>query len=132
MSTADVPSSNLYIPYANPRRLLTYSATGTGFTQTVNNTATLAPYWLILGCDIVASGAEPVQCFVNLQVPAGQQIYYDSQSTGEGLGVRFPYRGQVPVLPNESFAVQVSSSAAITWYATVWGLTWSGAFPPGW
>ena len=129
MSTAEVPSSNLWIPYSFPRRFISYSGTGTNISQTVTNNVFINSMYVILGCDLVASGSEPVQCFVNLQIPQGVQVYYDSQSTGEGLGVRFPWRGQIPLFYNDTLEVDVSSNASINWYITVWGLLWSTAVP---
>lgn len=123
MSTAEVPSSNLWFDDAFPLRLISYAVTSSGGTVTYDTGPEPAPLAIILGCDIVASGSEPIQCFVNLQIPTGIQVYYDSQSTGEGLGVRFPWRGQIPLADGEDVSVQFSSSGSINWYVTVWGVT---------
>lgn len=122
MSTAEVPSSNLWFEGAYALRLVSHSETSTGGSVTFDTGDNPSPRPIILGVDFVASGFEPIQCFVNLQVPTGIQVYYDSQSTGEGLGVRFPWRGQIPVLDGEDVTAEFSSSGTINWYVTVWGL----------
>jgi hypothetical protein len=90
-------------------------------------TRTIAPdgigACLVLGIELIASGASPVQCFANFQVPSGSMVYYDSQSIGEGLGVRFVYRGQAVLLEDESMAVTFSATGGSPqWSLSAWGL----------
>jgi len=81
-----------------------------------------AGHLLLLGIDVVASDAEPVHCWVGYEIPAGYRAYWDSQSTGEGLGVRFPWRGQVPLLPTEYVVLHLRSDTSIDWSWVLWGL----------
>lgn len=80
--------------------------------------------------DITATGAEPVQCFASVQGVIGEAFYYDSQSTGEGLGVRFTWRGQYALDIGERVQLLCTSSAPIDWGAHVDGYTILGWATP--
>ncbi len=124
MSAPEAASSNLWEPDALPIRLMSHAETSTGMSVIASLAAFTGSSAVVLGVDIVAAHAEPVQCFVEVQIPNGILVYYDSQSAGEGLGVRFTYRGQVPLLAGEGMTVHTSTAggATIDWYATAWGL----------
>lgn len=122
MSTGDVPGNTLFWPNSLPERFISSSQTGTsGSYQHIPN-VNIPGGQLILGIDFVASGSEPIQLFVNAQGPSGIQFYYDSQSTGEGNGVRFVWRGQLPLHASETLSVNWTASGSIATYCTAWGL----------
>jgi hypothetical protein len=82
---------------------------------------------LITQIDAVAFNANPVQCFFHVQlIPVGASdgpaFYYDSQSTGEGNGVWFSWRGALPVLFEEQVFFEATSSATIDWGCIASGL----------
>lgn len=122
MTATDIAASNLYWPNTVPFRYTRLSTTSTGTTDTI-----FQPAWgnggiVVLGFDLVAWNANPVQCFCRLDLPTNCAVFYDSQSAGEGNGIRFTWRGQIPLGPSESFSVYFSAVAAITWSYAVHGL----------
>lgn len=131
MTATDIASANLWWPNAIPSRCI--SATSSTASQSFDflGAAAAAGTTLVMGMDVVASGAEPVQCFCALQLPRGVTVFYDSQSTGEGLGVRFTWRGQIPIGGTDEGSVVVRSSGTIPWAVTVWGITIPGLYTVG-
>jgi hypothetical protein len=92
-----------------------------------------ASSWIITQLDYTATQAMPVQCFFAAEVwrnggTSGPTFYYDSQSTGEGNGVWFSWRGALPLAPNDALAVVASSVSAIVWGGVVSGVVgpWAG------
>jgi hypothetical protein len=122
MTATDIASSNLYYPGGIPCRLISHKENSTGNTTTVKPSLSNVGAVLVLGFDAVASGSEPIQCFIDFQIPTGFQVFYDSQSTGEGNGVRFTWRGQAPLMFDEQLSTTYSSSGAIEWTVNAWGL----------
>ena len=88
-----------------------------------NNTLGTMP--VLTGLDGVASNANPIQCFFWAQstgspnVPC--QFYYDSQSTGEGNGVWFSWRGALPMPFGTELELFGNSSGTSNWSVTAWG-----------
>jgi hypothetical protein len=122
MTATGIASSNLYYPGGVPCRFLSHTELSSGNTVSVQPSLSNVGSVLVLGFDAVASGASPVQCFIDFQVPIGFQVFYDSQSSGEGNGVRFTWRGQAPLMFNERLATKFSSVSNITWTVSAWGL----------
>lgn len=81
---------------------------------------------LILGIDWTATQDEPVQCFTHLLYAGSFLFYWDSQSTGEGLGVRWSWRGALPLAQGQVIQVIGTSSSAIEWSGS-----WFGLLVPG-
>jgi hypothetical protein len=120
MTATDIASSNLWWPDCQPCRLFNFHVLGTSATQTATPSPTGTR--LIMGIDVVAAHANPIQCFVEFRVPSAISVFYDSQSTGQGNGVRFTWRGQVPIGPGETISIVATSSASLDWYLQAWGL----------
>jgi hypothetical protein len=76
---------------------------------------------VVYGMDAVASQGFPTQCFCSLQAPTPVEVYYDSQSIGEGLGVCFTWRGAVPLEEGQSLLLHCKSGLGVSWSLTVWG-----------
>lgn len=117
-----VASSNLAWPDAQPIRLFSGTGTGTNISFQFAHETFLGTTVLILGFDAVAQGSEPIMCFCQFTAPAGIFLYYDSQSTGQGLGVRFQWRGQSPLFTGEAAEGRGISSGSINWSFSAWGL----------
>lgn len=77
-------------------------------------------YFVLLGVDITATQDQPVQCWVGLAIN-GNIFYWDSQSTGEGLGVTFAWRGQILIQPGEHLKADCTSASTIQWGCVMWG-----------
>lgn len=79
---------------------------------------------LVLGVDITATQAEPVgPLFASAGITDTGPFYWDSQSTGEGLGVTFSWRGQMPVFAGETVYANISgSSLGAVLCAYIWGV----------
>jgi hypothetical protein len=109
-----------------PVRLVANESSGTGLQSTVQN------IWegsslVITQIDGVARNANPVQCFFYAYVlpvgtSAGCTFYYDSQSTGEGNGVWFSWRGALPLALSDQLIIASVSSATIQWSHVASGL----------
>lgn len=83
--------------------------------------------WVITGIDFVAWNAQPVQCFFraehwNYSATFGAAFYYDSQSTGEGNGIWFSWRGALPLAPTDTLNCVGTSASNITWGGKVFGI----------
>jgi hypothetical protein len=116
----------LSVTDAVPSRFLAYGSIGTGFLQTVNP-AEPGSTSVLTQVDAVAYNAEPVQCWFHASMFAsgsGAELafYYDSQSTGEGLGVWFSWRGALPFHGADALQVYATSSGSITWSVLCSGL----------
>lgn len=122
MTATDIAASNLYWPGTVPLRYIRANSLSSGSTDTIAQPAWANGGCIILGLDLVAAGAEPSQCFCSFSVPNNCTIFYDSQSTGEGNGIRFTWRGQIPLGPSESMQVYFSSAMSITWSYAISGL----------
>lgn len=100
--------------------------TSTSFTfSAVNSDA--ATLWLVTQIDVTATQANPVTCFCGFQFRSlggstGPYFYWDSQSAGQGNGVRWFWRGAMPLGPTDGVAVVCSSSANIVWGGVISGL----------
>jgi hypothetical protein len=70
--------------------------------------------FVVTHADCTLSGAEPIgPIFASLWI-GSVQVYYDSQSTGEGLGVTFAWRGMVPFTPaSEGCYWQIGGASGI-------------------
>lgn len=69
--------------------------------------------YVVTAVDMTCTGAEPVQCFANITGILGEIIYWDSQSTGEGLGVSFNWRGFYIVEIGNPFHAAMTSASSI-------------------
>lgn len=122
MTALLTPSSNLYIPATVNRVLAQGQTTGTALTVTYTPSVG-GSGGLLLGVDMTCTQANPVQCFANIQLGSGGPIiYWDSQSTGEGNGVTFGWRGQLYVSPSVHLNCALTAAASITMGIVVWGL----------
>lgn len=75
------------------------------------------------GVDWTATQSFPVHCFTHLQLqPNGTIFYWDSQSTGEGNGVRWSWRGDLPLGVGDGFQVVGTADGSIQWGAVAWAL----------
>jgi hypothetical protein len=120
VTATDIASSNLWVGWAQPFRIFNQHTLGTNGGATV--TPSPSGTRLVMGMDVVAAHANPIQCFCEFRVPSAISVFYDSQSTGEGNGVRFTWRGQIPISPGESVTIVATSSGSLDWYITAWGL----------
>lgn len=78
---------------------------------------------LLQGVDVTATGANPIQCFAHLTSPAGSIFWWDSQSTGEGNGVRWTWRGGLWVRHTQTVTFTGSTaSGSINWGGIMWGI----------
>lgn len=84
----------------------------TSFNIDVTNTHT-GSLWIVTCVDATCTGAEPVQCFCSMTANSVATVFYDSQSTGEGVGVSFFYRGQIVLAHSDDLEVLLTSSATI-------------------
>ena len=76
---------------------------------------------VVQGIDATAIHAEPVQCWVDFFALDVNSMMHDSQSTGEGLGVTFSWRGALPLGYNAEVKCVCHASAPILWAVTIWG-----------
>lgn len=82
-----------------------------------------ATTYRIQGVDWTATQAAPVHCFTHLELaPTGSIFYWDSQSTGEGNGVRWSWRGDLPLEAGEGLRVVGTADGSIQWGAVAWAL----------
>lgn len=110
-------------PRAPARWVATGEVLTTSFDVSFTPPAVQASTWLLTGVDWTATQAQPVHCFTHLALgPEITIFYWDSQSTGEGLGVRWSWRGDLPLFPGDELIIHGDSSAAIVWSATAWGI----------
>lgn len=106
---------------------------GTWYYEGIDNFAFLAPYLpveavgTIEAIDLTFTQAEPVQCFGGFYDAFGSCFYWDSQSTGEGLGVTMSWRG-LQVFhadgPERPCSVVGNSSATLYVGCTISGHLW--------
>jgi hypothetical protein len=87
-----------------------------------------AETWIVTGIDFTATQAEPVQCFLAAELwinggTSGPTFYYDSQSTGEGNGVWFSWRGAIPLAPTDAIGIIATSASNIVWGGVIFGVT---------
>jgi hypothetical protein len=116
-----VGSSGLALPDAVPQimgRIATGSVTSAHVNFTQGSTDTVA---VLLGADMTATQAEPVQVFAHLVGNAGEIFYWDSQSTGEGNGVTFSWRGYYPLEHNDTIDAYVTAASGIIMGIVLWG-----------
>lgn len=109
------------MPGAFPVRMMNFTDTTASGSKTLALAAPDSPH-ILLGVDVVASEDEPIQCFFHIDTHLGGAFYYDSQSTGEGLGVYFAWRGMWRLYPTDNVTIFYSSSAVITWSGIAWGM----------
>lgn len=122
MTATDIASSNLFWPGAVPLRLISHTESSTGKTLVSAPAAWGAGGQIILGMDATAWGTSPDQCFAQFYVPTSTSVWYDSQSIGEGLGIRFTWRGQIPIGTSETVSFYFNAASATNWAVSVWGL----------
>lgn len=104
-----------------PAILLDWNTTGTSFSQSATNPGGYP--WVLLGVDWTATQAEPIQCFTGMTLtPHGGTFFYDSQSTGEGNGVRWQWRGMLVIPYTYELTVFGSASGSIDWGGVAWGI----------
>lgn len=77
---------------------------------------------VLLGADLTMTGATGVgPCFASLAI-GGVTFYWDSQSTGEGSGITFAWRGQLPIIGGDQlhwYASQPGSDLSVS--SVMWG-----------
>lgn len=96
------------------------------FVITARNT-NLNAQWLITNIDATATQFEPVQAFFQAalwpnSLTTGPIFYYDSQSTGEGLGIWFSWRGTLPLAPNDAVSIKGTSVSNLAWGGVISGI----------
>lgn len=122
MTALLTPSSNLYVPSTINNVVISSSTTGTALSGTFTPEAGGSGF-LLLGVDMTCTQAQPVQCFANCQLGVGGPIFYwDSQSTGEGNGVTFGWRGQLIVHPTIELICALTAASSIVMGIVAWGL----------
>lgn len=89
--------------------------------------AALGQIVVVQGIDWTATQAEPVQCFTHLEYLGGHIFFWDSQSTGEGLGVRWSWRGSLLLRQGSGINVVGTTGGA----SIAWGGAWFGITIPG-
>lgn len=82
----------------------------------------LAGVFILLGVDWAATIEEPVQCWTGLELNSHGYFWWDSQSTGEGLGVRWQWRGALPMRDGDVFGVYFDAAASINVAGVLWGV----------
>jgi hypothetical protein len=106
------------------RRIITVSATSSAVSGTWTN-SDLGCTFVLTGIDATATQAEPIQCFFDAQLVYNTSeiatFYWDSQSTGEGNGVWFSWRGAIPLALGEGLNLNGTSSGTIVWAALASG-----------
>lgn len=75
---------------------------------------------VVTGIDFTATLANPVQCFFAAKYlfnsgTTGPTFYYDSQSTGQGNGVWFSWRGAIVCQLHDGIQIVMLSGSNITW-----------------
>jgi hypothetical protein len=68
---------------------------------------------VLTGIDTTATQANPVQCFTNYSLGGSTIFYWESQSTGEGNGVTFSWRGALPLPFGQTLVVDIHAVATI-------------------
>lgn len=102
--------------------LLSVTSSGTSFSATMDNAGGGGLITVIEGIDWTASRANPVQCFTQLVFNTNSAYFFwDSQSTGEGNGVRWSWRGSLALALGDAVTILGQASASITWGAIAWG-----------
>jgi hypothetical protein len=120
---ADGTSSGYYHPEGYPTLFAESGATAVNSFSFAASGAGVHQVLLVQGIDVCAYGAQPVHCFANLVSPLGYTFWWDSQSTGEGLGVRWNWRGAIPVRYFQSLTFSATADANISWGGVMWGQT---------
>jgi hypothetical protein len=125
VSTWSDPGNSLAWPDSKPFALSFAGACATGNTFTISLPTYTNNLCVLLGIDVVVQGANPTQIDMGFGWPAATTyFYYDSQSTGEGNGVRFQWRGQLAFPGSTTItitAISVSGPGP-NWSAIAWGL----------
>lgn len=103
-----------------------YGPTTTSSVSFVVRNGVAGQAWIITQIDFTATLAEPVQCFFAAalwpnSLVSGPTFYYDSQSTGEGNGVWFSWRGCLRLDNADAVAIVASSASSIVWGGVVSG-----------
>lgn len=108
----ELPQSLVQMPY---QFLAATPATSGAFAP--SSTFDLTGYTGVLtDVDVIAYDAEPIQMFVRFYIGGDVGIYYDSQSSGEGIGVRFQWQGRAVIGNGDTYGIDASTaSGAITW-----------------
>lgn len=114
--------------WRSPVRILNFdTGLGTG-SVALFYTNSLGPFRIVVeGIDITGFGVEPTH--ITFRAAAGpgspaSSFYYDSQSTGEGLGVYSSWRGELALDPGDVLEVLVtylSGSTSLTVGIAAWG-----------
>jgi hypothetical protein len=77
--------------------------------------------YLVLGFDFALGPDEPVQTWFT--AANGSSVFYrDSQSTGEGLGVTYAWRGQLPITSGFGLTLACTMFSTISLGWIVWGI----------
>lgn len=122
MTALLTPSSNLALPATVNATVIHTSTTGTSLSGTYTPSVGGSGF-LLLGVDMTCTQANPVQCFANCQFGSGGPIFYwDSQSTGEGNGVTFGWRGQLLIPVSTQLICALTAASSITMGIIAWGL----------
>lgn len=133
MPPSFVPSANLWAPNSIPQRMFSKSESGaTSHTFDYYAALPAGHNGIILGIDVICTDFPTVSDIVVNYFINNIAFYHDSQTIGEGAGVDYAWRGQLPYLNGEHVKATVVGSAASTTVSCVmWGLvmdfdgTWS-------
>jgi hypothetical protein len=113
---------NSYAPFQRVTFLSIEQGPSTSFVAQVVNSGPGQFQMVIEGIDWTATQANPVHCFTQLIFDQNNGLFFwDSQSTGEGNGVRWSWRGSLVLEGGQGVSVKGQSDANITWGAVVWG-----------
>ena len=111
MAALVVPGPAQPPPGAMPKLLGRYNGTASSHTMTFTN-GTRGLLAVVTHCDATFTGVSPIQTFFNLVDEIGCIPYWDSQSTGEGNGVTYSWRGMYWVEYTGTFAMVITAAGA--------------------
>lgn len=121
MAGLTIPSSNALTEGHFGGLFLIHTATTSSFTYTYNPPEAAAMSY-VLGVDMVAARATvTTQCFCDMYILTSA-FYHDSQSIGEGGGVTFSWRGQIPLISGQTLTVDGESDSDAHWSVVAWGI----------
>lgn len=83
--------------------------------------------YVVLGIDLTMTGVDTIgPCFCSFAI-GGHIFYWDSQSTGEGLGITFGWRGQIPIQKGDVLIIAADQPSTDL---VVSSIAWGYCYPP--
>lgn len=124
MPAVFVPGNSLLPDDSLPWRFVLHSFVPSGDSSyTYTNGDHSESMGLLLGVDVtVTDSISTPQIFLTVDL-TGCQFYRDSQTIGEGAGIDFAWRGQLPMYPNEHLNWTLTGTDShCTVGLTAWGV----------